>query len=142
MTKRTGGTRNAGSNTTSATRTTNASNGGFSSQAKLSSFDGDSTMSGGYYTKETKDGKYSMVIETENGYNEAYGGDGTLISVGIRKGTGPVERLTNSFVEAGTPYRESMGYTSYNNNTQVTEHINKSMPYYADLANKWIKKNG
>ena len=112
----------------------------FSANAKISSFEGSTSMDGGYYSLMTKDGKYSMVIETTNGYNSEMGSDGTLIDVGIRKGTGEVEHLANSFVE-GSSYRESMGYSSYSNDAKVAQRINATMPYFAELANNWIKKN-
>ena len=60
----------------------------FSSTQKISGFEGSASEGGGYYSLMTKDGKYSMVIETTNGYNSDYGADGTFIEVGIRKGTG------------------------------------------------------
>ena len=145
MAKGSGTTRGVGSGSAGAARTLGGGKGiangnSFSATAKISQFEGSTSMEGGYYSLMTKDGKYSMVIETENGYNENYGADGTLITVGIRKGTGAVEPLTNSFVE-GNSYTESMGYKTYNNDSAVISRINGSMPYYAELANKWMKKN-
>lgn len=146
MAKRNGTTKYVGSGSASG----NVSLGGgkgvatgnsFSANAKISNFEGNSSLGGGYYSLMTKDGKYSMVIETTNGYNEELGANGTTISVGIQKGTGSVENLTSSFVDAGSTYRESMGAEYYNNDAQVASRINNSMPYYAELANKWIKRN-
>ncbi len=146
MAKKSGGTRSVGSSSTSASRTLGggagiASSNSFSASAKITQFEGDSSLGGGYYSLMTKDGKYSMVIETENGYNEEMGANGTTILVGIRKGTGSVENLTTSFVEVGSTYTGSMGHEYFNNETDVARRINNSMPYYAELANKWIKKN-
>ena len=145
MAKGSGSTKSIGASGASASRTLGggagvASGNSFSASAKITQFEGDSSLGGGYYSLMTKDGKYSMVIETENGYNENYGADGTLITIGIRRGTGAVENLTNDFVE-GSAYTESMGINVYSNDNAVAKRINGSMPYYAELANKWIKKN-
>ena len=145
MAKSSGTTKSVGSGSASGARALGggrgiASGNSFSATAKISQFEGSTSMGGGYYSLMTKDGKYSMVIETENGYNEEMGANGTLITVGIRKGTGAVENLTNDFVE-GSAYTESMGVNVYSNDNAVAKRINGSMPYYAELANKWIKKN-
>lgn len=147
MEKGSGTTKSVGASGASAVRTLGggagvASGNSFSASAKISQFEGDSSLDGGYYSLMTKDGKYSMVIETENGYNEEMGANGTTITIGIRKGTGSVENLTTSFVDAGSTYTESMGHEYFNNEADVARRINNSMPYYAELANKWIKKNG
>lgn len=146
MAKRNGGTRSTGSSGASASRTLGggagiATGNSFSASAKITQFEGNSSLGGGYYSLMTKDGKYSMVIETENGYNEEMGANGTTIMVGIQKGTGRVENLTTSFVDAGSTYTESMGLEYFNNDADVARRINNSMPYYAELANKWIKRN-
>ena len=146
MAKGSGSTRTVGASGASAARTLGggagvASGNSFSASAKITQFEGDSSLGGGYYSLMTKDGKYSMVIETENGYNEELGANGTTITVGIRKGTGGVENLTTSFVDAGSTYTESMGREYFNNEADVARRINNSMPYYAELANKWIKRN-
>lgn len=149
MSKGPGTTKSVGSGSASAGRTTGATLGGgsgvsesnsFSSNAKMSQFEGSASLDGGYYSLMTKDGKYSMVIETENGFSNEYGVPGTMVTVGISKGTGPVERLTGFYVEGGT-YTESMGSTYYDNGKVVADKINKQMPYLAELANNWIKKN-
>ncbi|MBR1525133.1 MAG: hypothetical protein IJ640_00535 [Prevotella sp.] len=141
-----GTTRSVGSGSASASRTLGggkgiASGNTFSANATIAQFEGSTSLDGGYYSMMTKDGKFSMVIETENGYNEEYGTDGTIISIGIRKGTGSVTNLTNSFVEAGSTYKESMGFQFMGNDAAVAARINGSMPYYAELANNYIKKN-
>jgi len=146
MAKGGGSTKTTGASGASASRTLGggtgiASGNSFNASAKIAQFEGNSSLGGGYYSLMTKDGKYSMVIETENGYNEEMGANGTTITVGIQKGTGKVENLTTSFVDAGSTYTESMGLEYFNNDANVASRINNSMPYYAELANKWIKKN-
>lgn len=112
----------------------------FSRFSKLSDFsDNGQMVNGGSYTIETNDG-YTMTIDTENGYNENYGSTGTLINVYVTSPSGEVsEPMGTSFVE-GTPFRESGGRNVYSNDDAVERRINGSMPYYAELANRW-KRN-
>ena len=131
MAKGSGGTKYQGASSASAKNNTLGGGSGvargntFSAGATLNQFEGDTSVGGGYYSLMTKDGKYQMVIETENGYSNEQGIEGTMVSVGIRKGTGAIENLT--------------GF--YANSDSVANSVNKSMPYLAELANKWIKKN-
>lgn len=147
MAKGSGTTKYVGSGSASETRLGQgkgiAASNTFNPNTKISSFEGYENLNGGYFSLMTKNGKYSMVIETSNDYNEEMQAYGTTIEVGIMKGTGSVERLTTSFVESdGVPKNlESMGIVSYINSATVAKRINGSMPYYAELANNWIKKH-
>ena len=112
----------------------------FPSDAKMSQFDGDTFVNGGSYSLTTKDG-YTMSIDTENGYNDFYGGDGTTYTVYMQKGTtGNPEQISTGFVD-GSGFRISGGVNTYNNSAVVADRINKVMPYLAELANKWKAKN-
>lgn len=112
----------------------------FSPFLRLSAFtDNGQMVNGGSYSIETSDG-YTMTIDTENGYNENYGSTGTLINVYVTSPKGEVSPpMGTSFVE-GTPFRESGGRNVYSNEDAVERRINGSMPYYAELANRW-KRN-
>lgn len=113
----------------------------FLPNTRLSDFEGQSFGDGGYYTLTTSDSKHTMVIETTNGYDEEQGAQGTRIAVGIQQGlSGRVQNLSSSFVEA-TPLRESGGRSYYDNDSKVAARVNSSMPYYAELANNWIKNH-
>lgn len=111
----------------------------FPSNAKMSQFEGSTFVGGGSYSLSTKDG-YTMSIDTENGYNDYYGSDGTTYTVYMQKGTGSAEQIATGFVE-GNSYRSSGGVNTYNNSSAVADKINKSMPYYSELANKWKARN-
>jgi hypothetical protein len=147
MAKSSGTTKYVGSGAASESRLGQgkgiASSNTFNPNTKISSFEGYEALNGGYFSLMTKNGKYTMIIETTNGDNEEFGTYGTLIEVGIMKGTGSVERLATSFVESDEVPKslESMGIVSYINSATVAKRINGSMPYYAELANNWIKKN-
>lgn len=113
----------------------------FSPNAKLSDFqDGGQFVNGGSWALTTKDG-YQMLIDTENGYNEDYGSNGTLITMFVSTPSGGMSDtpLVTQFVQ-GTPFRESGGVNVYNNQDAVERAINNTMPYLAEQANKW-KKN-
>ena len=81
-----------------------------------------------------------MSIDTENGYNDYYGGDGTTYFVYMQKGTGNVEQISTGFVD-GSGVRISGGVNTYSNSAAVADRINKVMPYLAELANKWKAKH-
>lgn len=133
MGKGSGSTRKS---TSSSPKGLTSGGGDFKSNTKMSDFTGETFGSGGYYTL-TK-GNYTMEIETDNGYNDERGMDGTTITVSMRKGTGKSEIIYNSFVE-GAGYTESWGHRIYDN--PVAKRIEGSMPYIAELANKWKKAN-
>lgn len=111
----------------------------FPADAKMSQFDGYTFVNGGSYSLTTKDG-YTMSIDTENGYNDYYGGDGTTYVVYMQKGTGNVEQISTGFVD-GSGVRVSGGVTNYSNSAAVADRLNKVMPYLAELANKWKAKH-
>ena len=148
MAKRTGGTRATGSSSASASRATAVKGtilgGGkgvargneFSGDAKITDFDGSSTLGGGEFSMTTKNGEYTMVIETNNFIENGEGW--TLVSMGVREGTGRVTNLTNDNVETGPVYTESMGAV-YHEQEAVAKYINNVMPYFAERANYWIK---
>lgn len=131
--------KNSGSTKKSTSSSPKGLNGGgnFPSNAKLSDFEGSSFGSGGQYSL-TK-GNFTMEIETDHGYNDDLEMEGTIITVSMKKGTGRSEIINSSFVE-GAGLTSSMGQKTYNNNP-VVKRIENSMPYYAELANKWKKKN-
>lgn len=114
-----------------------ASGNTFSPSTKISDFEGSSTLGGGEFSITTKDGKYTMVIETTNFVEDGEGW--TLVSLGVREGTGRINNLINDSVQTGPAYSESMGATFNHEQAAVAKFINNIMPYYAERANKWIK---
>ena len=119
------------------TRSGSASaSGDFGGSLKLSQFEGSSFGNGGQYSL-TK-GKYTLSIETENTTAE----DGrriTTIDYYMQNGTGTPERIYTDSVDRDD-YRESMGVIS-SSNSNVARRVESSMPYIAEQANKWKKKN-
>ena len=113
----------------------------FSRFSKLIDFNDEGQMvNGGSYSIETDDG-YTMRLNLENGYNENYGSTGTLVTVTVTSPSGKTsEPMGTSFVE-GAAFRESGGRNVYANSDAVRQRIEGSMPYYAELANRWKRNN-
>ena len=109
---------------------------------KASQFEGSSFVNGGSYTLSTKDGKYQMTVDTEHGYNDEYGADGTSYTISMVKGTDYVggEVISRGFIE-GTGVTGSNGTTLYRTDTELKNTIDKLSPYLKERARNFMRNN-
>lgn len=105
---------------------------------KLSDFEGNAFVNGAYYSLSTKDGKYLMTVDMENGYNENRGADGTTITISMQnmQSSNSTEIIYNGFAIDNPQYKTPNSYVK-----SASESLERTLPYIKELADKYIKRN-